>query len=63
MTKKHNFELWNFIETEFLKANPVRNSSRCDSKPSGALNPAGIILKSDPAAEQWGIISNGVNII
>ena len=27
--------------------NPVRNSSRCDSKPSGALNPAGIILKSD----------------
>jgi len=33
--------------------NPVRNSS-------GALNPAGIILKSNPAAEQWGIISNGV---
>ena len=33
---------------------PVRNSS-------GALNPAGIILKSDPAAEQRGIISNGVN--
>jgi hypothetical protein len=31
--------------------NPVRNSS-------GALNPAGIILKS--AAEQRGIISNGV---
>jgi hypothetical protein len=40
------------------KVNPVRNSSRCDSKPSGALNPAlrggtpygaepGIILKSD----------------
>jgi len=36
------------------KVNPVRNSS-------GALNPAGIILKSNPAAEQWGIISNGVN--
>jgi hypothetical protein len=36
-----------------LKVNPVRNSS-------GALNPAGIILKSNPAAEQWGIISNGV---
>jgi len=46
--------------------NPVRNSS-------GALNPAlrggapygaepGIILKSNPAAEQRGIISNGVNI-
>jgi hypothetical protein len=45
--------------------NPVRNSS-------GALNPAlrggtpygaepGIILKSNPAAEQRGIISNGVN--
>ena len=37
------------------KVNPVRNSS-------GALNPAGIILKSNPAAEQWGIISNGVNL-
>jgi SNF2 family DNA or RNA helicase len=34
--------------------NPVRNSS-------GALNPAGIILKSNLAAEQRGIISNGVN--
>ena len=33
--------------------NPVRNSS-------GALNPGGIILKSNPAAEQQGIISNGV---
>jgi len=36
------------------KVNPVRNSSR-------ALNPAGIILKSNPAAEQRDIISNGVN--
>jgi len=41
------------------KVNPVRNSS-------GALNPAGIILESNPlesnpAAEQRGIISNGVN--
>jgi hypothetical protein len=36
------------------KVNPVRNSS-------GALNPAGIILKSNHAAEQRGIISNGVN--
>jgi len=35
--------------------NPVRNSS-------GALNPGGIILKSNPAAEQQGIISNGVKI-
>jgi hypothetical protein len=34
--------------------NPVRNSS-------GALDPAGIILKCNPAAEQRGIISNGVN--
>jgi len=41
----------------FLKGgnvNPVRNSS-------GALNPAGIIIKPNPAAEQRGIISNGVN--
>jgi len=47
------------FETVFV--NPVRNSSRYDSKPSGALNPAlrggtpygaepGIILKSNPAA-------------
>ena len=65
-----------------LEVNPVRNSSRCDSKPSGALNPVrdlslnginpalrggtpygaepGIILKSNPAAKQRGIISNGV---
>jgi len=42
------------------KANPVRNSSRCDSKPSGALNTTGIILKSNPSAEQRGNISNGV---
>jgi hypothetical protein len=34
---------------------PVRNSS-------GALNPAGIIIKPNPAAEQRGIISNGVNL-
>ena len=38
---------------ESNRVNPVRNSS-------GALNPAGIILKSNPAAEQRGIISNGV---
>ena len=36
-------------------ANPVRNSS-------GALNPAGIILRFSPAAEQRGIISNGVKV-
>ena len=33
--------------------NPVRNSS-------GALNPVSIILTSNPAGEQRGIISNGV---
>ena len=36
--------------------NPVRNSS-------GALIPAGIVLKSNLAVEQRGIISNGVNIV
>ena len=49
------------------EVNPVRNSSRYDSKPSGALDPAGIILECNPATggttEQQGIISNGVNII
>jgi hypothetical protein len=38
----------------------------CDSKPSRALNSAGIIPKSNPAtggtAEKRGIISNGVKI-
>ena len=36
--------------------NPVRNSSRVS-------NPAGIILGPNPAAEQRGIISNGVKEI
>jgi hypothetical protein len=36
--------------------NPVRNYS-------GASNLAGIILKSNPAAKQRAIISNGVNIL
>jgi hypothetical protein len=35
---------------------PVRNSS-------GALNPGGIVRKPDSAAQQRGIIFNGVNII
>jgi len=39
-----------------VRVNPVRNSSE-------TLNPAGIILKSNPAAEQQGIISNGVNAL
>jgi NADH-quinone oxidoreductase subunit J len=37
------------------KVNPVRNSN-------GASNPAGMVLKSNRAAEQRGIISNGVNL-
>jgi hypothetical protein len=45
---------------------PVRNSGRCDSKPSGALDPAGIIIECNLAtggtAEQRGNISNGVDI-
>ena len=35
------------------EVNPVSNSS-------GALNPAGITIKPNPAVEQRGIISNGV---
>jgi putative ABC transport system permease protein len=50
----------NLLGGESGGVNPVRNSS-------GALNPAGIILKSNPAVggteEQRGIISNGVNIV
>jgi hypothetical protein len=47
-----------YLLEEFLRnvsqlVNPVRNSI-------GALNPSEIILKSDPTAEQQGIISNGV---
>jgi len=48
------------LGAESSGVNPVRNSSR-------ALNPAGIILKSNPAIggtlEQRDIISNGVNIV
>ncbi len=40
--------------TKNFKLNSIRDSN-------GALNPAGINLKSNPAAEQRGIISNGVN--
>jgi len=32
------------------KVHPVRNPSRYDSKPSGALDPARIIIKPDSAA-------------
>jgi len=52
------------VDQAIYEVNPVRNSSRCDFKPSGALNPARIILKCNYAlgrtAEQQGIISNGV---
>jgi glycosyltransferase involved in cell wall biosynthesis len=41
------------IQDQGREVNPVRNSS-------GALNPAGIILKPNLAAEQRGIISNVV---
>jgi putative ABC transport system permease protein len=55
------------LGAESGSVHPVRNSSRYDSKPSGALNPTGIILKSNPAIggtiEQQGNISNGVNIV
>jgi putative PIN family toxin of toxin-antitoxin system len=44
-----------FPKKQYEGVNPVRNSS-------GALNPAGIILKSNPAAGERGIISNGVEI-
>jgi len=43
------------INRDKPEINPVRNFS-------GALNPAGIILKSNSAAEQGGIISNRVNL-
>jgi len=42
-----------FTHFEKLGVNPVRNSS-------GALNPAGVIPKYDPVAEQRDIFSNGV---
>ena len=44
------------LGTESGGINPFRNSS-------GALNTAGPIPKSNPAMEQPGIISNGVNIV
>jgi len=34
---------------EKMGVNPVRNPSRNDSKPSGALNPTGMMIKPDPA--------------
>jgi len=51
------------LKRAFLKVHPVRNSRCFDSKPSGASNPAGIILGPNLAAEQRDIISNGVKTI
>jgi len=50
------------VAKDLGEINLVRNSSSCDSKPSEAFNPAGLILISNPATEQPGIISNGVKI-
>jgi hypothetical protein len=49
-----------FTHFDELGVNAVRNSSHYDSNPSGGLNPAEIIPRYDPAAEQRGIFSNGV---
>jgi hypothetical protein len=57
----------------FLKSNTLlRNSGRCDSKPSEALaaqalaqrvKPAGMIPKLNRIVEQRGMISKGVNFL
>jgi len=57
---RDEYLLEEFLRNVSHRVNPVRNSSRCDSKPSGALNPPGIILKSNHTTEQQGIISNGI---
>jgi type IV pilus assembly protein PilM len=46
-----------FVEKEI---NPVRNSSRYDSKPSGVLDSPEMIPERNPAAEHQGNISNRV---
>ena len=51
------------LKNTFSKIHPVRNSSRCDSKPSEASNPAEIILRLNPAAGQQCTISNWVKTI
>jgi len=55
---------WARLCEKFPNVHPVRNSSRCDSEPSEASTPAGIILGLNPAAvgtaEQRATISNGV---
>jgi predicted phosphodiesterase len=52
----------NYFKRE-KRTNLVRNLCRCDSKPSGASNPAGMILGANPAVEKRSIISNGVKVV
>ena len=42
--------LFHQCSTPIRLLHPVGNSSRCDSKPSGALNAGGIIVEFNPAA-------------
>ncbi|MGO8987876.1 MAG: ArnT family glycosyltransferase [bacterium] len=44
---------WTRLCEKFPKIHAVRNSSRCDLRPSGAPNPAGIILGLNPSAEPF----------
>src|SRR4030043_393731 len=53
VTYRDEYLLEEFLKNVSHRVNPVRNSIE-------ALNPSEIILKSDPTAEQQGIISNGV---
>jgi hypothetical protein len=39
LNNKRRYNFSQRIKYKTKKVNPVRNSSRCDSKPSGALNP------------------------
>jgi predicted phosphodiesterase len=55
-----NFENY-FKKGEWV--HPVRNSCRCDSKPSRASNPGGAVLGPNPASKQRSIISNGMKIL
>jgi len=57
---RDEYLLEEFLRNISHRVDPVRNSSRCGSKPSGAFNPSGVILKSHSTTEQKGIISNGV---
>jgi len=57
---RDEYLLEEFLRNVSHRVHPVRNSSRCDSKPSGALSPSEIILQSNLTEEQQSIISNGV---